>query len=418
MPAAPAPIHLPVKMNRVPLGQPKLHHLPNWGSMSDVQRLRVIRSIAMQRGRDPRIITQAVDIIKAAGVPPRDYKEQAAALLKWVQNPKNIYYVNEPGERLQDPLFTLKAKLGDCDDMALVLCAFFEAVKLEWKLVLSGRQRVTNLKKRYVEGGPMPAGVNWSHIYCCVGTPPFNPTEWYFCEPTVQGVPLGWDVIDGDHSMLPEMGGTGKPPGARSVKGRFGDAAAMLPTKVRSDLTTPALNLRDVVKQMLLLEDHLLHADRRCPDCIRKHLLKIEALVEEARSLDTTGCWKQTLDALQRWGESMQQAYAKRPTPAQFHTLSGVVREARKRLTMHLASKRQLGALSGADLGNSVTSSVASALAAEVDESASGKTSSTWGLELNKVIPAVTVGIVTSVTSALILDEMRAAIKKKRESAE
>jgi len=418
--APPTPIQLPVKSNRIPLGQPKLHHIPNWGALSDVQRLRVIRSIAMQRGRDPRIITQAVDIIRAAGVQPREYKRQAAALLKWVQNPKNVYYINEPGERLQDPLFTLRAKLGDCDDMALLLCSFFEAVNLKWKLVLSGRQRGTNAKKRYIEDTQMPAGVSWAHIYCMVGTPPFNPTEWYFCEPTVQNVPLGWDVIDGDHSLLPEMGGSGRAPGTRTSKGRFGDALTPSSAPIRGDLLTPALNLRDVVKQMLLLEDHFLHPDRRCPDCIRKHLLKIEALVDEARSLDKDGKWNGTLTALQRWGESMQRAYARNPGAGQFHAMSGVVRAARKRLTHHLAEKKQLGALSG--YGDSVTASIASAVATEMDEqreqSPQGTSVlSTWGLELNKLLPAITIGVATSIVSALALDEIRAAIKNKREHA-
>lgn len=545
-PAPPAPpIQLPVRSNRVPLEGPKVHHIPSWGMLSDPQRLKIIRSIAMQRGRDPRITALVLQIIKAAGVQPRDYKGQAAALLKWVQNPKNIYYINEPGERLQDPLYTLKLKHADClpegtlvlrddyaliplrdlqagmkiwgldkwtkvqdvwatgekqitelvlnngctlkatenhrifvwacsvhgpgcldfterrgncknrpkqvqeirvadvkpgyrlvrpdqikagkvqqdpdralieglytadgwvshkyekadgeagaydfsiagkdghpkeaqkkrvqaiceklsiktywheryitiidrvwakrlidfgthapekqipsidlklpaaaallegmmadsglarsgctvfsttsrilalqarilfkmqgihtsmmcvenhgglgthpiyrmspykgktkvgtyslqvkeihrarssascydlttedhyvylpesdtvvhncDDMAILLCTFFEAIKLDWKLVLSGQQRGTKAKRRFVEGSVAPANVDWSHIYCAVGTPPFRPTTWYFCEPTVQNVPLGWDVIDGDHSLLPEMGGTGKP---------------------------------------------------------------------------------------------------------------------------------------------------------------------------------------------------------------
>lgn len=209
MEPTPAPIKLPVKSNRIPLDGPKVHHIPSWGALGDGQRLHVIRQIAMQRARDPRITTLAIKIIKESGAQPREYEKQAAALLKWVQNPKNVYYVNEPGERLQDPLYTIKVKYGDCDDMALLLCCFFEAVKLEWKLVLSGRQRGTGAKKRHIEGGVMPPAVNWSHIYCMVGTPPFKPTRWYFCEPTLQSAPLGWDVIDGDHSMLPEMGGTG-----------------------------------------------------------------------------------------------------------------------------------------------------------------------------------------------------------------
>lgn len=239
LPSTPAPIQLPVKNNRVPLDAPKVHHIPSWGALTDPQRLHVIRTIAMQRGRDPRITSLVLSIIKAAGVQPRDYKGQAAALLKWVQNPNNVYYINEPGERLQDPLYTLKVKYADCDDMAILLCTFFEAIKLEWKLVLSGVQRVTKAKKRYIEGTPVPANVEWSHIYCMVGTPPFKPTKWYFCEPTVQNVPLGWDVIDGDHSLLPEMGGSGRAapaPGRRKSNGRWGGSG--ITSSIASAVTT------------------------------------------------------------------------------------------------------------------------------------------------------------------------------------
>jgi len=54
-------------------------------------------------------------------------------------------------------------------------------------------------------------------------------------------------------------------------------------------LLDPAFNRREVAKQLVLLEDHLAHPRRRCPDCIRKHLLAAEAFSEEAVTLDTSG---------------------------------------------------------------------------------------------------------------------------------
>jgi len=206
----PSPLpQIGAKVNPIELPQPKTYHIEGWGAMGDRQRLKVIRQVALRRGRDPRIATLAIQIIREAGVKPRDYKGQAAALLKWVQNPKNCYYINEPGERLQDPIYTLKVKYGDCDDMALLLCSMFESIKLEWKLVISGRSRITGDKVRHVEDGYLPPQVQWAHIYCAVGTPPFKPTKWYFCEPTLNGVPLGWDVVRGSTDALPEMGGKG-----------------------------------------------------------------------------------------------------------------------------------------------------------------------------------------------------------------
>ena len=52
-------------------------------------------------------------------------------------------------------------------------------------------------------------------------------------------------------------------------------------------VSNPAFNVREIAKQMILLEDHLIVADKRCPDCIGKHLLAIEALADEAACLDS-----------------------------------------------------------------------------------------------------------------------------------
>lgn len=51
-------------------------------------------------------------------------------------------------------------------------------------------------------------------------------------------------------------------------------------------LLEPRGNMRQVCGQLTLLEDHLNHPWRRCPDCIQKHFLKIEALTEEALDLN------------------------------------------------------------------------------------------------------------------------------------
>ena len=47
---------------------------------------------------------------------------------------------------------------------------------------------------------------------------------------------------------------------------------------------------------MSLLEDHLNNVRKRCPDCIRKHFLTIEALFEEAVSLDKDREYAEILD--------------------------------------------------------------------------------------------------------------------------
>jgi hypothetical protein len=51
----------------------------------------------------------------------------------------------------------------------------------------------------------------------------------------------------------------------------------------------PRFNMREVAKQLLLLEDHLTQPQRRCNDCIRKHFAMAEALSEEAMTLRAAG---------------------------------------------------------------------------------------------------------------------------------
>ena len=48
----------------------------------------------------------------------------------------------------------------------------------------------------------------------------------------------------------------------------------------------PAFNLRETAKHILLLEDHLFHTGKRCPECCVKHILTIDGFLEEAVTLD------------------------------------------------------------------------------------------------------------------------------------
>ena len=201
------PVHeLNTEVTPLDMGGSQVYHLPNWQTMSHAERLKLIRWVAESRGRDPVIAKLAVDICWAAGARPRQYEKQAAALLAWVQDPENVYYMNEPAERLQDPLYTLKVGHGDCDDQVILLCSLFESIRLSWKLCLAGKRQTRRGVEpvRHIEGADVPEGVKWTHIFCMVGTPPFGPKRWYFCETTVEGVPLGWDVMGGDKKYLPK----------------------------------------------------------------------------------------------------------------------------------------------------------------------------------------------------------------------
>lgn len=57
----------------------------------------------------------------------------------------------------------------------------------------------------------------------------------------------------------------------------------------RPPLNSAEFNVREIAKQFLLLEDHLSDDEKYCEDCIRKHLLLVEAYAEESLTMDPNG---------------------------------------------------------------------------------------------------------------------------------
>lgn len=60
----------------------------------------------------------------------------------------------------------------------------------------------------------------------------------------------------------------------------------------------PLFNMREICKQSVLLEDHLFQTRKRCEDCVTKHALSIEALAEEAITLDKENIHSNVLQTL------------------------------------------------------------------------------------------------------------------------
>lgn len=60
-------------------------------------------------------------------------------------------------------------------------------------------------------------------------------------------------------------------------------------------VSDPDYNMKEVVKQSILLEEHLTVPEKRCMDCIAKHFLHIQALVAEALMLACDNVYKYPL---------------------------------------------------------------------------------------------------------------------------
>ena len=191
---------------------PDTYEIKAWESWGDKGKLRILRKIAETYGRDPRLREHTIGMLRSSGVQPRDYPGMAAAILKYAQT--KIYYINEPGEQVQSPWYTLRKGFGDCDDMAVYIASAAESIALPWRYCLAGKG-FAGKRVKHFEGGRMPWTGSFSHIYVQLGWPPFNPTTWVSAEPTIPGAPLGYDVVD--HGVpeavtMPEMGANGPGP--------------------------------------------------------------------------------------------------------------------------------------------------------------------------------------------------------------
>jgi len=96
------------------------------------------------------------------------------------------------------------------------------------------------------------------------------------------------------------------------------------------DIFNPIHNLKEICKEFVLLEDHLQAPEKRCPDCIRKHLLKAEAFAEEAIALDKTNKHQEILKPLPIQIREIQEDFM---NGANDHLLGQKVRMIRKKLS-------------------------------------------------------------------------------------
>lgn len=75
----------------------------------------------------------------------------------------------------------------------------------------------------------------------------------------------------------------------------------------------PDYNLKQVVIQMLLLEDHLFHREKQCSSCIKKHILMIEGLAEEGITLDQGNTYTSTFETILDAMTEVEKIYKKEP---------------------------------------------------------------------------------------------------------
>lgn len=120
---------------------------------------------------------------------------------------------------------------------------------------------------------------------------------------------------------------------ASQIQGNGAGASSAPVLRPSKEIFTPEWNFREAAKHCILCEEHLVDEIKRCPDCLSKHLLAIEAKVEEALGLDTDNVLPQVVQMLPgriRGIDRMVQGYINRGVPSDPRAIAQEVRQLRK----------------------------------------------------------------------------------------
>lgn len=99
-------------------------------------------------------------------------------------------------------------------------------------------------------------------------------------------------------------------------------------------VSDPRYNMQQIVKQSILLEEHLTNKNKRCRDCITKHFQHIIGLAEEAQMLATVNCNKYPLliESVNIYNELFNLWFKNRDDETKIMEISDKLRIHRKKL--------------------------------------------------------------------------------------
>jgi len=143
------------------------------GAAGVFETLRLMRALVDAYKTDPVIRQTAISV--AFLTPAHDEAGEMEALFSFVRD--NIRYTKDVYniETLSTPLKVLQMRVGDCDDMTVLLASLLEAIGYPTRFVIEG----------YADFD------TWQHVYleaCLQGT-------WVALDPTEQ-VAMGWAPDD------------------------------------------------------------------------------------------------------------------------------------------------------------------------------------------------------------------------------
>lgn len=108
------------------------------GERGTAATARLLARLIDRGSRDFYVRQKAIQILRAARVPPRDRRGEVAALFEWVRG--NVRYTRDiwKVELLHSARRMLELRAGDCDDMTILLGAMLQSIGHPVRLVLAG----------------------------------------------------------------------------------------------------------------------------------------------------------------------------------------------------------------------------------------------------------------------------------------
>lgn len=95
-------------------------------------------------------------------------------------------------------------------------------------------------------------------------------------------------------------------------------------------VSDPAFNLRELIKQMLLLEDHLFEEQKLCIECCNKHFLMCDGLAAEGVTLDMEKKYTEVLEEAAQICRKLQDDFNRDPSPEHAKDVGAELRKERK----------------------------------------------------------------------------------------
>ena len=169
--------------------------LPN-GTAGTRRTLELMVNLIREGARDFYVRQAAIDILLNTAVPAKAYLEEIETLFRWIQ--RNIRYTKDPYrlELLTGALRILQLRIGDCDDMAVLLGAMLESIGHPIRLVVAGYSPVNPklFSHVYIEvyyrgrwiplDATMPYPMGWEAPYVVRATMPIH--EYNIVAPTLR----------------------------------------------------------------------------------------------------------------------------------------------------------------------------------------------------------------------------------------